>query len=198
MIQIEETLISEDIIRKKFVCDLKHCKGKCCIEGSSGAPLIEEELPVMVEIYPAVKPYLRQISRDTIESQGNYIVDFEGDYVTPLIDGKECAYVYFEDGIAKCAIEKAYQEKKIRFRKPLSCHLFPVRISKTTYYDALNYEKQPFCKAARELGEKQNIPVYQFLKDVLIRKYGEYWYEQLCHIAESLKTMQGGRKINGK
>lgn len=180
MIAIENTLVSEDLLEKKFVCDLNACKGACCVEGDSGAPLEENEAHILEEIFDDIKPYMRPEGITAVEEQGKYTVDVDGDLVTPLVKGKECAYVYFdENNTALCAIEKAYKEGKINFQKPVSCHLYPVRITNYKEYDAVNYHAWDICKPACKCGSKLNIPVYKFVKTALIRKYGEDWYKQL-------------------
>jgi Protein of unknown function (DUF3109) len=185
MIAIDNTLVSEEILKKKFVCDLTSCKGHCCVEGESGAPLEKEELKQLEEIFPVIRDMLTPEGLESIEQQGLYLLDGDGDYVTPLVGGeRECAYTIFEGGIAKCSIEKAFLENKVSFRKPVSCHLYPVRITKYEAYDAVNYEKWSVCSPACALGEQLKVPVYVFLKDSLIRKYGEDWYKQLQLAAE--------------
>lgn len=188
MIAIEDTLVSEDLLDKKFVCDLGACKGECCVAGDSGAPLEEEELSILEEIFPLVKPYMNEEGINTIEEQGMYLVDYDGDFVTPLVDGhKHCAFTIFPNGIASCAIEKAYNEKKISFKKPISCHLYPVRINKYKEFTAVNYHTWDVCKPARQCGKKLDVKVYKFLKEPLIRKFGEKWYESLV-IADKLRS----------
>ncbi len=180
MIQIDDTIISLDIFQKQFVCNLNKCKGICCVEGDSGAPLDEDELPVLEEIYDQVAPYLRDEGKRSIELQGKYVTDIDGDYVTPLIEGKECAYVIFDNaGIAKCAIEKAYEEGKVSYKKPISCHLYPIRLQKLRKYIALNYDEWHICSDACTLGKELKVKVFEFLKEPLIRKFGEDWYFQL-------------------
>jgi hypothetical protein len=187
MIAIGETLVSEDLLEKKFVCDLKACKGACCVEGESGAPLEEDELQILEDIYDKVKPYIPADGIKAIEKQGKHIIDTDGEHVTPLVKGKHCAYTYFENGTALCAIEKAYKEGKIKFQKPVSCHLYPVRIDRTKIYDAVNYQRWSICKPACKLGEQLQVPVYRFVKDGLVRKYGKKWYAELERAA-SLKA----------
>jgi hypothetical protein len=188
MISIDNTLVSEDLFDKKFVCDLTRCKGACCVEGESGAPLDFDELKELEKAFPLIEESLTEAGRKSIEEQGLYLIDSDGDYVTPLVGQyRECAYTVFENGIAKCAIEKAWLQGKISFRKPVSCHLYPVRITKFKSYDAVNYEKWKVCSPACKLGEELKVPVYIFLKDALIRKYGEKWYEQLS-VAASLSA----------
>lgn len=181
MIQIGNVLVADDVIAKKFVCDLEKCRGACCVGGDSGAPLEEEELGILEDIYEKVAPFLTDDGKKSIKKYGKYLIDSDGDYVTPLVNGDlECAYTTFENGIAKCGIEKAYEAGVVNFKKPISCHLYPIRITKMkTGVDALNYHKWELCKAACTFGKKLDVPVYQFLKNPLIRKYGEKWYEDL-------------------
>lgn len=181
MIAVDNTLISEDILEKKFVCDLNACKGACCVAGDSGAPLDKDELEILDKIYPKVKPYMVPKGIKAVEKKGSYVIDSDGDYTTTLVSaGAECAFVYFdENDIAKCAIEKAWLEKKIDWQKPISCHLYPIRITKYKTYDAVNYSKWNVCKPACACGEKLDVPIYKFLKQPLIRKYGKDWFKQL-------------------
>jgi hypothetical protein len=187
MIQIEDTIISLDILQKQFVCNLHKCKGICCVEGDSGAPLDEDELAVLDTIYEQVAPYLREEGKRSIEKQGKYVTDVDGDYVTPLIEGKECAYVIFdEDQVAKCAIEKAHENGKIDYKKPISCHLYPVRLQKLQKYTAVNYDEWYICSDACTLGKEYKVKVFEFLKEPLIRKFGEDWYAQLTEVERQL------------
>jgi Fe-S-cluster containining protein len=180
MIAIDQTLISEDLFDQKFVCDLSACKGACCVEGESGAPLEEEELEILDRIFDQVKPYMRKEGLESIEKHGLYEVDRDGDYVTPLVNGKECAYVQFtENGTALCSIEQAHRDGKVDWQKPISCHLYPVRINVLKDYDALNYHKWGICSPACACGSKMDVPVYKFTRTALIRKYGQEWYEKL-------------------
>lgn len=186
MIAIANTLVSEDLLEKKFVCDLDACKGACCVKGDFGAPLDLDELPVLDEIYDKVKPFLSEKGINAIEKQGKYLEHEKGEWVTPLIGGKECAYVLFEKGIARCGIEKAYNAGVVNFRKPVSCHLYPVRITHKKGFDAVNYDKWSVCNPACKLGESLKVPVYKFLETSLVRKYGQEWYDQLCEAAGML------------
>jgi hypothetical protein len=181
MIAIDNTLISEDIIEKKFVCDLNACKGECCVAGDSGAPLDKEELEILESVVEKVKPYMTKKGIKAVEKNGAWEKDSDGDYTTTLVsEGAECAFVYFDENkVACCAIEKAWIEKKIGWQKPISCHLYPIRITKHRSYDAVNYHKWDVCKPACECGTKLDVPVYKFLKAPLIRKYGKDWYKQL-------------------
>jgi hypothetical protein len=180
MIQIDRTLISDEVFEKKFVCDLSACKGACCVEGESGAPLDEDELEKLEQVYDEVVPFMRQEGVDAIAEQGLFVLDWDGDYTTPLVDGAECAYVTFDErGIAKCAIDTAYRAGKIDWQKPISCHLYPIRITKLKDFDALNYHHWPICEPACSCGDKLDVRVFKFLKEPLIRKYGEEWYKDL-------------------
>lgn len=185
MITLRNTIISDDIKEQFFVCDLMKCKGACCVEGDLGAPLEEDELESMEEIYEDVKPYLSAEGIKALEEQGTYVLDEEGDYSTPTIGGKECAYaIYDEKGILKCGIERAYFDKKVGFRKPISCQLYPIRVSKYAEFEALNYDRWEICSPACDHGAALKVPVYKFLKDPLVRKYGIKWYEELTALIE--------------
>ena len=180
MIQIDDKLISEDLFSEEFVCNLAKCKGICCVDGDAGAPLDEDETKILDEIYPKIKSYLRPEGIQAIEEQGTYTLDFEGDLVTPLVNNAECAYVIFDEkGYTKCAIEKAYEDGVIDWQKPISCHLYPIRLKTYPSFVAVNYERWSICKDACILGRKLQVPVYKFVREALIRKFGEEWYEQL-------------------
>ena len=185
MILIDKTIVSDDLLEKQFVCALDKCKGACCVEGDSGAPLDWEETSVLEKIYEDVKPFMTKDGIEAVEKYGTWLIDSEGDFVTPLVNGvKQCAYTYFEKGIAKCAIEKAYLEGKVDFKKPISCHLYPVRITKFDSFDAVNYNRWNICSPACANGKELGVSVYEFVKDALIRKYGEEWYQQLKGASE--------------
>ena len=185
MIQIDDKLISEDLFSEEFVCNLAKCKGICCVEGDAGAPLDENETKILDEIYPKIKPYLRPEGIQAIEEQGTYTLDFEGDLVTPLVNNAECAYVIFDEkGYTKCAIEKAYEDGVINWQKPISCHLYPIRITEYSNFSAINYHEWDICSDACTLGKELGVKVYQFLKKPLIRKYGEEFYQTLSEAAE--------------
>ncbi|AFL97980.1 DUF3109 family protein [Ornithobacterium rhinotracheale] len=188
MIQIDYTVISTDVLRKEFVCNLKACKGICCVEGDSGAPLEEEELPILDEIYEKVKPYMRAEGIQATEEQGKYVKDFEDDWVTPLVNNAECAYVIFENGGTRCAIEKAHSEGAIDYKKPISCHLYPIRVNKYKSFSAVNYHAWDICKDACVLGKELGVTVAEFAKEALIRKFGEAWYEQLMIAQKELQN----------
>ena len=179
MIDIENTVVSRDILNCFFVCNLSVCKGACCVQGDSGAPLDRDEVEMLEKVFPKIKPFLRKEGMEAICAQGTSVIDSENDTVTPLIKGKECAYAFFENGIARCAIEKAYYAGATVFRKPVSCHMYPVRIRKYKTFDAVNYDRWEICKPAVEHGEKLQMPLYRFSEEALIRKYGQEWFSRL-------------------
>jgi Protein of unknown function (DUF3109) len=183
MIAIDNILISDEIVQEQFVCDLNKCKGGCCVDGDAGAPLNKDELQKINEVYDAVVPYLAAESKKELERQGKYVYDKEFGWVTPTITGKVCVYgIIDKKGIVKCGIEQAYNDGKIQWKKPISCHLFPIRIeqSRDKQTEYVNYEpREDLCSAACTLGKKLKVPVYVFLKDALIRKYGSEFYETL-------------------
>jgi len=189
MVQIDNTLISLDIFDKHFCCDLSKCFGQCCVDGDSGAPLNDDELLEIENVYQKVKKYLPEKNIDILE-KNQYDLDFEGDFVTPLVDAKDCAYVFYEDKIAKCAIEKAFLNGETNYKKPISCHLYPIRITKYADYDAINYHQWQICQPACQNGNQLQLPLYKFLKEPLIRKYGQDWYERLEGAAEALKNYE--------
>lgn len=193
MLQIGNALVSTDLIDTPFVCDLERCKGACCVQGDSGAPLEADELEQIERAFPAVRDMLQPEALASIDEIGLHTVDTDGDCVTPLVNGnRECVYTVFENGIASCAFEKAYNQGLIGFRKPVSCHLYPVRIEKHPHYDAVNYHKWSVCAPACSLGKKLDVPLYVFLKDSLTRKYGSDWYQELCEVAEAYRKHREG------
>ena len=183
MIAIDNVLISDAIIEDQFVCDLHKCKGGCCVDGDAGAPLEDAELQELNAVYEAVRPYLTEESQQQLEKQGRYLFNPEFGWVTPTIDSKICVYgITDNNGIVKCGIEQAYNDGKIGWRKPISCHLFPIRIkqSRNKKNEYVNYQpREDLCSAACSLGKKLKVPVYVFLKDAIIRKYGLTFYETL-------------------
>lgn len=180
MIEVGKTLVSDDVIDEAFVCDLTKCKGACCVEGDLGAPLLEEELEEIDKAIDLVKPYLTQEAIDVLEKEGGYLLDEDGDLSTTTINGKECAFAFYDENkILKCSIEQAHKEGRTDFKKPISCHLYPIRISKLPDFEALNYDRWQICSPACDLGKELKVPVYKFLKEALTRKYGEDWYKEL-------------------
>ncbi|WP_296314720.1 DUF3109 family protein [Winogradskyella sp. UBA3174] len=185
MFQLGKTIISEDIIEKDFLCNLSACKGACCIDGDAGAPLEQSEVKILEDIYPKVKPFLREEGIKAIEAQGTSVKTAFGDLETPLINGADCAYVIFDEkNTALCAIEEAYNQGEVDWKKPISCHLYPVRIRDYTEFSAVNYDKWEICDDACTLGKELQVPVYRFVKEALIRKFGEDWYAELEKVAQ--------------
>ncbi|MAD97413.1 MAG: hypothetical protein CMB99_08830 [Flavobacteriaceae bacterium] len=185
MFQLRKSIVSEDIIEKDFVCNLSACKGACCVKGEAGAPLEKAETQTLEEIYPKVKPFLRKEGIEAIEKQGTWITSDFGELETPLVNGQECAYVTFDQkGTALCGIEEAYNKGVVDFKKPIACHLYPVRIKDYSEFSAVNYHKWDICDDACSLGKELQIPVYKFVKEALIRKFGEAWYQELEEIAK--------------
>jgi hypothetical protein len=179
---LDNILISDDLKTVYFCCDLGKCKGACCVEGDAGAPLEEEEISLLEDYIDEIMVFMLPAGIEEIASKGVFDYDADGKYVTPLVNGKECAFVFFADGIARCAIEKAFQEERIPFPKPLSCHLYPVRIKELHDGEALNYHKWNICSNAVENGMKLKMPLYLFLEEALIRKYGRNWYASLSKL----------------
>jgi len=188
MFQIGKTIISEDIIENDFVCNLSACKGICCVEGDAGAPLEKEEIKKLEDIYETIQPFLRKEGIEAIEQQGTYIVTENGDLETPLVNGAECAYVTFdENNTAMCGIEQAYNKGVIDWKKPISCHLYPVRVEAYSDFAAVNYHRWPICDDACSLGKELQVPIYKFVKEALIRKFGEDWYAELEKTAKKIR-----------
>lgn len=184
MIIIENVMASEEIRDICFSCDLSSCKGSCCVEGDAGAPLEEEEISRLEDYIESIFPFMTEAGIREVRRSGVFDYDMHGQLVTPLVDGRECVFVYFSDGIARCAMEAAYRAGKIPFAKPVSCHLYPIRIIKTGDTDGLNYHRWYICEAARKKGKEEGTRLYMFLKEALIRKYGEIWYEKLLKAVE--------------
>lgn len=191
MIQIDDAIVALDIIEENFLCDLSVCKGECCVEGESGAPLENEEVEILEKILPLVWDDLAPKAQEVINKQGVAYQDRDGDMVTSIVNGKDCVFTYYDEkGICKCAIEKAYKEGKTDFYKPISCHLYPIRLEKFREFTAVNYHRWRVCKAAVLLGNKEGLRIYQFLKEPLIRKFGDIWYNELCIAADEYKEMK--------
>ena len=191
MLAVQNTLVSDDLTRVRFVCDLKKCHGACCVDGDAGAPLDEDEIGTLEDCLDAVIPYMTEAGITMVESRGVFDYDELGNYVTPLVNERECAFAIFEGDTAKCAIEKAYTDGKIKFQKPISCHLYPVRLIKTFGDDMVNYHEWHVCRFALIHGRRLDVPLYKFLKDPLIRKYGRKWYADLTN---QIKAEEAGNK----
>jgi hypothetical protein len=186
MIQIEDKILSLDILQKHFCCDLPKCLGSCCVHGQSGAPLDKDEIAILEDILKKVAPYLKPEGLKAIQEQGVAVIDNDGDLVTPLIDGKECAFCINEKGINLCGIEKAWLDKKVKYRKPISCHLYPIRVKKYSTFIGLNYDQWDVCEPARKLGLGINMPVYKCLEDAITRAFGKDFYNQIDEAAKLL------------
>jgi hypothetical protein len=189
MILLENTIVSEDILEKNFICNLSACKGACCIEGDSGAPITHDEQEILESELENIKPYLTAVSLKAIKTQNFWEKDTDGDLVTTCLPTGECNFsLRDEAGMLKCGIEQAYRDGKASIQKPLSCHLYPIRISNVGEFEALNYHRWDICKPACKLGEEHQVAVYQFLKEPLIRKFGADWYNELDEIAKQWKA----------
>ena len=187
MIQIDDVVVSLDILRECFVCDIAACHGECCIEGDAGAPVTEDEVARLEEVLPVVWDDLSDAARSVIERQGVAYVDADGDLVTSIVDGRDCVFTCRDAaGNCMCAIERACREGRTDFSKPVSCHLYPVRVGDYGPYKALNYHRWDVCKAAVVLGRAKGVRVYQFLREPLVRRFGQEWYDELCLAADEL------------
>lgn len=191
LIEIEDKVVSTQIFERKFVCDLSACKGACCIEGDSGAPLTFEEVSILEDELENIKPYMRPEGIAEVEKTGVFYMDQENDAVTTLINEKECAFVYFDDnGITKCSIEQAHKDGKTDFKKPISCHLYPIRVKQFQDFTALNYSSWDICSPACACGDELNVPVYKFLKEPLIRAFGQLFFDELLTVDQELKNQK--------
>lgn len=179
MKKIGNALVSDDIKDVHFVCKLSACCGDCCVDGDAGAPLDEEEIAVLEDYIDEIKPYMSKEGREVVELVGVFDYDSDASYVTPLVNNRECAFVFVDKGINFCAIEKAWIEGKIKFQKPVSCHLYPIRLTQIGEFTGVNYDKWSICKPALINGKELGAPLYKFLKEPLIRKFGEDWYKEL-------------------
>lgn len=188
MIEIDDKIVSTDILSECFACDLGKCKGICCVEGDAGAPLEIDEVDILEEEYPNYAPYMTAEGRAEVERQGFMVVDSDGDYTTPLVDNAACAYAFEEDGVTFCAIERAYREGKCSFLKPISCHLYPIRVKQFRNGSyGLNYHRWAVCSSAREYGKKLGVPVYKALREPIVRRFGEEFYRSLECAEELMK-----------
>lgn len=191
MIQIDDALLSEDLFSKRFVCDLSACKGACCVEGDSGAPLEAEEVGKLEEALEDIKPYMRREGIDRVEETGVFTIDVDGEYVTPLVNDEECAFVSFDkNGTAKCSIEQAHRDGKTDFLKPISCHLYPIRVTPLNEFVALNYHYWPICDPARSCGAKLDVKVFKFLKEPITRKFGNEFFEKMLEADKLIESSE--------
>ena len=180
MLVVGHTILPEALFSQCFCCDLKRCHGACCVEGDAGAPLEEEEVGILEELLPGIMPYMTEAGRSVVEQSGVFDYDMDGALVTPLVNDRECAFMYESDGCAFCAIEKAYLEHRTDLRKPLSCQLYPIRIDRKNYYDVLEYHRWEICEPTRGCGAEKNLPLFNYLEEPLVRKYGREWYDKVC------------------
>jgi hypothetical protein len=187
VLQIEKTIVRLEVLEERFCCDPAACRGECCVQGDAGAPLEKEEEREIRENYTAIARYMKPGGVAAVERAGFSVIDQEGDPGTPLIDGQECAYAIEEGGCCCCAIERAWAAGESRFRKPISCHLYPLRVTRYPTHELMRYDRWNLCEPARARGDREGIPLYLFLKDALVRKYGEEWYGQLCHAVSALR-----------
>ena len=191
LVEIGDKIISTDIFSEEFVCDLNRCKGACCVEGNGGAPLREKEVELIKRDLEKIKPYMSNKGIQTVDEDGIYYLDEEDIPATTLVNKKECSFVYFDETkTAKCAIEHAYKEGEIEFNKPESCHLYPIRTKDFSEFTALNYETWDICSPACKLGSSLKVPVYKFLKEPLVRVFGNSFYEELIKVDSELKKMK--------
>ena len=188
MIQIEDVVVSSDILTEKFCCNLEACGGACCIEGDAGAPVEDEEVAELEKVVPVVWDSLTEAAKETIRRQGVVYRDRDGDLVTSIVGDKDCVFTCRDaDGKCYCDIERAYREGRCSFYKPVSCHLYPIRIERYNTYTAVNYHRWDVCKGAVVLGKMKDLAVYQFLKEPLVRKFGTEWYAELEECARLIK-----------
>lgn len=187
LVEIGNKIVSTQLFERKFVCDLNTCKGACCIEGDAGAPLTDLEINILEEELDHIKPFMREVGIKAVEESGVFYIDQENETATTLVNKKECAFVFFDEkGITKCAIEAANKAKKTTFKKPISCHLYPIRVKHFDNFTALNYNQWDICESACNCGEKLNVPVYKFLKEPLTRAFGEAFFNELEIVNEEV------------
>jgi len=179
MLAIDNVIISDNVLNQYFACDISCCKGKCCVEGDAGAPLEEDEISILEDCLEEIIPFMSEKSAEMVVKTGVFDYDVDGVLVTPLVNDSECIFVYFDENGAKCAIEKAFLEGKIDFQKPISCHLYPIRVKKINNYEVLNYHQWEVCKGAKKHGKNLNISLFNYLKTPLIRRYGSGWFEKI-------------------
>lgn len=190
MLIVDNCIISDNLADLRFCCDLAQCKGACCVEGDCGAPLEKEEIPILERIYPEVKPYMTPEGIEAVEREGVSSLDVDKLPCTPLVNNRECAYAISENGVTLCAIEKAYRDGKIDFQKPISCHLYPVRIEDFGEFKAVNYHEWDICRCAVYKGKECGQPLYIYLKEPLIRRFGQEWYDELVEQCENYQNQK--------
>lgn len=188
MIEILNTLVSLDLFKEFFCCDLDKCHGLCCVEGDAGAPVTPDEVEMLEEAYEKLHEDLPFQAQQQIEKEGVVYPDKEGELVTQIINGKDCVFAKHEGACALCAIDSAYRNGKFHWQKPISCALYPVRLSTVGGMTAVNVHKWDVCQPARKLGAALHLPVYQFLKEPLIRRFGQAWWDECDIAARELKN----------
>ena len=180
MLIVKNSIVSDDIVDRRFCCDLSQCKGQCCVEGDCGAPLLEEEIPILEQILPQVEPYMTEAGKAVVQSEGVATLNNAAEPCTPLVNNRECAYVSWgDDGTAFCAIEQAFRDGNIDFMKPISCHLYPLRVDEYGEFTTVNYHQWDVCRCAVVKGNQEGQPLYEYLREPLVRRFGQDWYDEL-------------------
>lgn len=198
MLIVGDCIVSEDIAECCFACPLDECKGECCVEGDAGAPLTEEEVTLLNHLLPQVVPYMTKAGRKAVRQQGVSELDCTEEPCTTLVNGEECAFVYWQGDKALCAIEKAYRDGKINFIKPISCHLYPLRLANYGEFTSVNYHRWEVCRCAVKEGERQGVPLYKYLREPLVRRFGRAWYDELVSVCDnylSQKDVKNKKKL---
>lgn len=191
MFAVDNVLISDELLDAPFCCNLQACLGGCCVHGEAGAPLERHERADLDRILPSIRHTLRPEALKVIDREGSWEEVGNGHYATTCVDGAECVFVTYDGPVAKCAIQRAHDEGAIDFPKPISCHLFPVRVASHGEMDVLNYERIGLCEPARKMGTRRSLQVADFLRVPLIRKYGATWYAKFREACElRRKTLQ--------
>ena len=196
MFVIGDTLVSLDVLEKEFCCDLDKCRGCCCIEGDAGCPVTDEELKQIEQLLPDLLPQMTPEAREVVAQQGLSYLDPSGERVLSIVNGKDCVFARTDhNGWCYCLIEKAYNAGKIDFKKPISCHLYPIRLTQVGEYTGVEYHRWDICHCARQKGKKLHLPLYQFLKEPLIRRFGQAWYNELELTATEWKKQCAQREL---
>lgn len=184
MILIKDTIVSLEILEKEFCCDIDNCKGCCCIEGDAGAPVTEQEERILTELLPELLPHMTKEAREVVSQQGIAYNDPSGERVLSIVNGKDCIFARTDhNGWCYCLIERLFNQQSA-IKKPISCHLYPIRLTKVGNLTGLEYHRWDICHSSRQLGHKLHLPLYKFLKEPLIRRFGQEWYDELCLTAD--------------
>lgn len=191
MFRIGETLVSEEIIENNFHCNISACKGACCVKGNGGAPLEKKEADIIEKNFEKIHPFISKDAKKTIHEKGKYVYNKEGNIETPLVNEKECVYVHYKtNGTLECGIEKAHNEGLFKFKKPMSCHLYPIRVKQYSSFTAVNYHNWSICSDACNLGKELQKPLYEFVKEALVRRFGSLWYMELEKVSKEFKRIK--------